>query len=152
MADKFCDSCGTAMPDGVRFCPNCGKVFAASAAPVPPPVNPAPQPIQYAAPAPNYNYAQPQPNYYQQAPAADNSPLKVGQYIGIIIVSGLPLIGFIMLLVWAFSSSTNLNKKNYARAVLLLSIIGGILGIIFGAAIMAALSSIINSNGGYYGY
>jgi hypothetical protein len=35
------------------------------------------------------------------------------------ILSGIPLVGFILLLVWAFSSTENPNKKNYARAVLL---------------------------------
>jgi len=39
-------------------------------------------------------------------------------------LSAIPIVGFIMLMVWAFGGSVNLNKKNYARAILLLSLIG----------------------------
>jgi len=40
-----------------------------------------------------------------------------------IFITGLPLIGFIMLLVWAFSDNTNIHKKNWAKGNLLIMIL-----------------------------
>lgn len=146
MASKFCESCGTVIPDGVKFCPNCGKAADASAAPASAPA-PQPQPQQYA--APNYQYApQPQPNYYQQAPAADTAPLRVGQYIGMFLIFCIPLVNIIMLFVWAFSSGTNLNKKNFARAYLIIVAVVIVLYLLLGSVILAALAKM---GGGYYG-
>lgn len=42
----------------------------------------------------------------------------------IIFVTGLPLIGLIMLLIWAFGDEKNIHKKNYAKGSLLLLLIG----------------------------
>jgi len=137
MPNRFCDVCGTSIVDGAKFCPNCGKLAGAQATPPP----------QYAAPAPNYGYAppppQPAPNYYQ--PMVDNSPMSVGQYIVTFILTAIPFVGIIMLFVWAFSSGTNVNKKNYARAILIVEAIVLVLYIflfvIFGAALFSASSS-----------
>jgi len=49
--------------------------------------------------------------------------MTVGDWIGTFLLSGIPIVGFILLIVWAFDSSTNVNKKNFARAVLLLAAI-----------------------------
>ena len=40
-----------------------------------------------------------------------------------IFISSLPLIGIIMLLVWAFSDDTNINKKNWAKGTLLIYVV-----------------------------
>jgi hypothetical protein len=55
----------------------------------------------------------PQQNYYQ--PGADTSPLRVGRNIGMMILAAIPIVGFILILVWAFGSGSNVNKKNYAK-------------------------------------
>lgn len=41
-----------------------------------------------------------------------------------IFISSLPLAGFIMLIIWAFSDDTNIHRKNWAKGSLLLMIIG----------------------------
>lgn len=187
MSVKFCETCGSALADGAKFCNNCGRIT--SAAPPPPPpapaapaqqayANPAPaaysggsaaqpaihtavqqQTAQYSAPAQSYAppaqqqtyYQAPQQNYYQKP--QDTAPMTVGQYILMMFISAIPLVGFIMLLIWAFGSDTNANKKNYARAVLILSVIGIVFCIIFGTVITGIIASIISSSsGGYYGY
>lgn len=48
-----------------------------------------------------------------------------------------------MLFVWAFGTS-NPNKKNYARATLIIALVVIVLYIIFGAAIVAA---VLNAGG-----
>ncbi len=62
-----------------------------------------------------------------------------------IFISSLPLIGFIMLLVWAFDSDTNIHKKNWAKGSLLIALIAIIFVFFFlfvfgGIALLAALN------------
>lgn len=147
MMSRICEGCGTALNDGTKFCTVCGRLV------------PTVQTQQVG--IPNPYYAQPQPQtYYQTPPQQANyayqntAPMTVGQYILTMIISAIPLVGFIMLLVWSFGSNQNINKKNFARAVLIIGIIGGVLSLIFGGIITAALTSIISEYGGsgYYGY
>ena len=80
--------------------------------------------------------------------AAKDVPLKVGQYIGMFILSSLGIIGFILLLVWAFSGDTNTNKKNFARAMLIMQLIVGLVfalfAILFGTVFLPLISDFIN--------
>lgn len=62
---------------------------------------------------------------------------SVWGFIGTMIVGAIPLIGFILYLVWAFSSSTNLSKRNYCRAILLMQLFS-LLATVIGAAILIA--------------
>ena len=64
------------------------------------------------------------------------------------ILSAIPLVGFICLLVWAFGSNANLNKKNYARAILIMGLIAVVLwvviliiGVVLGGSILNGLFS-----------
>ncbi|MBW2962856.1 hypothetical protein [Mesonia aestuariivivens] len=57
--------------------------------------------------------------------------IKPGKWALYIFVSGLPLIGLIMLLVWGFSSDTNKTRQNWAKGMLLLYVIMIILTIAF---------------------
>lgn len=50
-------------------------------------------------------------------------PISLWNWVLYIFVSGIPLIGFIMLLVWAFGEG-NLHRKTWAKAMLLLFVIG----------------------------
>lgn len=104
-----------------------------------PQYTPQPQPIQY-------NAAPQQPNYQQYANApqnriVDQSPLSVGEYILMMFLMSLPLIGFILTLVWSFGSDVNPNKKNYARAILIIAIIATVLSILTSLIMVAVLQS-----------
>lgn len=156
----FCPNCGKANPDDSRFCESCGTILndvnsgripVAPAYPSPP-VQPAYQP---APPPPVYNNspvytAAPQPVYNSQ----DNSPLSVGQYVGMMILGGLPVIGFILLLVWAFGSDTNLNKKNYAKAILIVMLIAIAVSIVLTILLGGVFAALFSSMSDYssYGY
>lgn len=63
-----------------------------------------------------------------------------------IFISSLPLIGFIMLLIWAFGDEANIHKKNWAKGSLLLALIALIFVFFFlfvfgGIAMLAALNN-----------
>ena len=49
----------------------------------------------------------------------------------VIFVSGLPIIGLIMLLVWAFSNDGNIHRKNWAQGTLIIYIIGFVIAMAF---------------------
>ena len=84
---------------------------------------------------PPYNLNDAQQQTVSKNTALD-APLTVLDFFLMSLLSFVPIIGFIFLLIWAFSGNTNINRKNYARAALiwilvsvglmiLLTIIGG---------------------------
>jgi hypothetical protein len=81
-------------------------------------------------------YQAPYQNPYQNQPT-----LTVGDWFVTILVAAIPLVGLIMLFVWAFSSDTNPNKSNWAKAMLIWMAIGIALWFIFGAAMLGLISS-----------
>jgi len=76
---------------------------------------------------------------YQKYQDYLKQPMSVGEWFIAILITAIPLVGLIMLLVLAFSSGTNINKANWAKATLLWMVIGiilasfifGILGVAF---------------------
>jgi len=199
-----CGTCGTALPEGAKFCGACGTTQAAPApapAPVPfhAPAEAAPayqepaaqpvfqeQPAYQAPPAPVYQeqpvYQAPpaaaapafqqQPAYQQQpaapvyqqqpayqpaaatpaaaAPAAAPAeapppkgsiyaPISGLGYIGYFILFAIPIVGQILCIAFAFSKSGNVNRRNLARAMFVMLIIGVILALAIGipTAVMA---------------
>lgn len=91
-------------------------------------------------PTPAYR-DQPAAAYSAPAPYEDASPLSIGNYLIMMIISVIPIVNLVMLFVWGFGNS-NLNRKNYARAQLIVLAIGVVLSIIFGASIAASLASL----------
>ena len=112
-----------------------------------PPAQPA---SGYVAPQPDQGYSGQQHTYQPAAsqpygPFVDNSPLSVGQYIVMFILMAIPLVNLIMLFVWGFSSSENTNKKNFARASLILLVIAIGLWIIVAIFIVGVVGSMVGS-------
>ena len=98
-----CPKCGSPIEPADTFCPNCGNHL----------VNIPPQ---------------------QSAPVVpkEYKPISPWGYIGWSILFSLPVVGFILLIVFSFSKA-NLNRRNYARSywcALLLLIIVVALGVI----------------------
>lgn len=73
----------------------------------------------------------PMQQQYQQPQGFQQPPMKVGEWILTMFLVGVPFVGFILLLVWAFGSDTNPNKANWAKARLLIMLIVGILMFFF---------------------
>ncbi len=44
----------------------------------------------------------------------------------------VPFLGLFLVLVWSFSSRTNVNRQNFARAILVLLIIGIVIVVVMG--------------------
>lgn len=71
----------------------------------------------------------------------NQSVVTVGDWILTLILMCIPIVNFILLLVWALSSSTPASKSNWAKATLLFMIIGFVLTIIFWGSFAALFVS-----------
>ncbi len=111
----FCRNCGKEFEGS--FCPHCGASTTLKTAPV---INQQPSGsyTNYQHPA-GQNY----PSYHDHT----TDVLSVGQYIGIFILSAIPIVNLIVWIVWLASSSTNKNKKNYVIASLIMGLIATVL-------------------------
>lgn len=156
----YCGKCGTELSENAVFCPGCGERVnrepaqdSAQSSYQAPEYQAAPQ-SDYQAPnyqsAPQSSYQAPgyqspgyQPPVYQQTPAADGA-VSVGDWMLSMLLVCIPIVGIVMLLVWAFGSSANLSKKNWARASLLWVLIGIALSVVFGASVFALLASALS--------
>lgn len=63
----------------------------------------------------SYPYNVPQ-NAGYPAPAAQPED-TVGSWMGTLLITGLPLIGFVYILILAFGSSGSVSRRNWARAI-----------------------------------
>lgn len=70
-----------------------------------------------------------------------NKPLSVGDWIITLIILSIPLVGFIFLLYWALSSSSNVNRKNFCIAYLVIFLI--IIAIIVSLMFMGILAGLM---------
>lgn len=137
----ICKNCSAQIPDGSKFCTACGHKIVVEPFVAPKPQQPPQAPYTQIPPqvqqgqVPPYNLNDAQQQTVSKNPALD-APLTVLDFFLMSLLSFVPIIGFIFLLIWAFSGNTNINRKNYARAaliwilvsiglVILLSIIGG---------------------------
>lgn len=76
-----------------------------------------------------------------------SSVMSLKEWIITIIISYIPVVGLIMLFVWAFSSSDiNENKKNWAKALLIIQIISLVLVILIYVFIIGSALVLYKAN------
>lgn len=68
-------------------------------------------------------------------------PMTMGDWLITFIIQAIPLVGIIMLFVWAFSDGTHPSKKTWAQASLVFALIMFIIVIIILAALWTMFSS-----------
>ncbi|NCC71966.1 MAG: hypothetical protein EOM06_01095 [Sphingobacteriia bacterium] len=57
--------------------------------------------------------------------------VTTGDWVLTMLITAIPIVGIIMLFVWAFSSGTNPSKANWAKAALIWMVIGIVIVILF---------------------
>lgn len=72
-------------------------------------------------------------------------PMTMGDWLVTLIIQIIPLVGIIMLFVWAFGDTTHPSKKTWAQASLIMMLIGIVLAIIFIGVLISIFGSLINS-------
>lgn len=117
----FCTNCGTNNPDTNTACSTCGKPLT-----------------------PVRGYAPAQPAYTQPSASIppEYKPIGTWGYVGYNLLFSIPVVGLILVIVFACGSSGNVNVKNYARSFLCALLIGVILSVIMGVLFAAVGMSI----------
>lgn len=128
----FCENCGANMPDGTKYCGNCGAIMETTHSRY--------EPVQKSQPRPMSAESTYLSSPYNAPSNAE--PLRVGQYIGIYLLMIIPFVNIIFLFIWSFGSSVNLNKKNFARASLIMSAVGLVILFLSGAFIKGMLNEL----------
>lgn len=83
--------------------------------------------------------------HYSRFDEYRNQPMSVGDWFITILITAIPLVGIIMLFIWAFSTDTNINKANWAKATLIWYAIGIVLaGLIFASVGFAFFANNFN--------
>ena len=159
---KFCTNCGATLNDDARFCTECGATLeaaaaqpAAAAAPPPPPPQAA-APVMQAAPPPQAAPAAEKPkkkkkerpvyeDYDAPAPGSKYAPISTWGYIGISLLACIPIVGLILLIVWAFGGCKKINKRNFARAMLIMMAIGLVFSLISGCAMKMVFDKAVDA-------
>lgn len=75
---------------------------------------------------------------------ADIRPMTVGDWMLTILVLAIPVVNLIMYLVWALSSSGNINRRNFCRASIYWFLI--ILGIYIFFMALVGVASVATSS------
>lgn len=77
--------------------------------------------------------------------ANKTTDMSIGAWVGTLILTAIPIVGFICLIVWAVSSSPEKrSRKNWAIAQFILMLIGIVLTIILVAIYGSAIANLIN--------
>jgi len=85
----------------------------------------------------------------QNLPGTIRNEVSIGEWVVTLLITALPLIGLIMLFVWAFGDGANLSKKNWAIAMLIWYAIAIVLVIIFFVIFGAIIASMFGGIGSY---
>lgn len=144
---KICPNCNANVEDGMTFCPNCGAPQEMNSsqdysANMQPDINPA---VQAGTPVAGPVY-QSTPYYDQQMYGMQmmDQEVSLGDWVLSTFLSWIPLVGFIMLIIWAASSDTKPSKKNWARARLIWMGVAYVLSFLIFTLFWGAIATLIN--------
>ncbi len=117
-----CPKCG--MVTDAASCPNCGAQLG---------------------------YGQPAPVVYGNvAASAEDNHMTIGQWVLTIFLSQLSIVGLILLFVWAFGERKYPSRKNFARAMLIWSLVGVIIFALFAAMVVPEILDFRRNSGYFY--
>lgn len=77
--------------------------------------------------------------------SAEYKPISMWGYFGYEILFSIPIIGFVLLIIFSFGGTPNKNLRNFARSyfcfVILLVAVGIIIAVLFGGSLAAMSAS-----------
>jgi len=124
---KKCLNCGAYVPDDKRFCTECGAAILQGTA--------------------NDNPSAPSAFDHIPSSGSPYEPITTKGYIGIMLLMCIPIVGQILMIVWALGGCRKINKRNLARAYLILMVIGLIISFITGFMVKRYVSNAIAEMG-----
>ena len=113
MSDIVCKACGAQVSSASKFCTGCGGAI---------PEGQAEQQVHTSS-----------PQRIQESPlpraAVDTAPMSVIGYVFTMLAFSVPILGLVLAFRWAFRANTGLNRRNFARAMLVMWGLVVVLGI-----------------------
>ena len=85
----------------------------------------------------------------QNLPGSFRNEVSIGEWMITLLISYIPIIGWIMLFVWAFGDGSSPSKKNWAIATLIWVAIWVVLGILFVIMFWAMFMSMLGGMNTY---
>ena len=117
-----CTNCGAQLPEGKLTCPSCGAKVT------PPEPAGGRYDSAYRPSRDQGGYASPEPSYvYAGLEDEDEAPMGVWSYVWSIFVLRLPVIGFLIQVIWSLGAARNRNRRNLAIAYLIYTVLGLVL-------------------------
>ena len=152
---KFCTNCGATLDDDKKFCTECGASVNESPAWAAPPPQSAPQPQAAPVYAQTATATMPPPQSAYQPAAAyggDMAPAKGSKYepittkgfIGIMLLMCIPIVGQILMIVWALGGCRKINKRNLARASLIMMVVALVISFLIGMALKTLFGKVVD--------
>ena len=77
----------------------------------------------------------------QMQPRPTSNEVSFGEWFLTIFLTAIPLVGIVLLFVWAFSATTNPSKANWAKASLAWAAIGIVLYLLIFVVIIGVVST-----------
>lgn len=137
-----CIQCGAPLSEGSRFCTSCGSSLGA----VESAEQGYPQP-----PPPQRVSRRPDAGRQPKSPAPGSGSkyelISTGGIIGIMFLMAIPVIGQLLMIVWALGGCRKIQKRNLARAALIMTLIALILGAVIGFAAKKMAQSAMENAG-----
>lgn len=124
----YCKNCGESVTEGFKFCEYCGAE------------------IENIANVKEENKKEENEKVYTNRTSSkpvrieNTEPLTMGQYLGMMLLLVIPVIGIILLIFWSLSTKTNVNRKNFSRAALIIFILTIVLGMPILTNLIAAMT------------
>lgn len=117
----ICANCGAEVDENLKYCPSCGSVIKQIPSNIPPQTQYTPQPMQQPAAEQCRTYSG---SYERPAPGSQYAPMGAWAYFGwTLLLTCIPIVSFILTIVFSANSS-NINRRSFARSILIFDIIG----------------------------
>ncbi len=126
---RFCESCGAEVPEGKLHCPNCGAPTPIEEERTPSYGSRPTYATTYRQPGGEGGYGRREPAYsYTAGKKPEDRVLGTGAFFGTVLLLSLPVLGLLLQIIWACGGTNSTNRRNLARAYLIFSVLGLLLG------------------------
>lgn len=140
----YCKNCGREVKEYARFCPQCGQEIKGPVKLTEKTVkcceakHVKEERVEHLA----AGVTEEQVANKRVAENVEMAPvMSVSSYVILLLLSAIPILGTILIIVFAIDSS-NKNKSNYCRAIIVFWLIGALIVVLFGASIFGFLYSL----------
>lgn len=126
----YCGKCGAQIKEGGKFCPKCGEKVGKQST--------AAMAVAPASKSENTSTQKAGGAQEELAPV-----MSVVSYVILFILSAIPIVGIILILIYALDSTGNKNRRNYCRAIIVMWILSILAVFLFGASITGFLYALM---------